>query len=73
MKMMKNSGVKKSANDVINGIKKLLGSFPCLNNIIELMNNDTNIIKNINKTVSSRMKIIRKGLKILIPVVIAIV
>ena len=71
MKIKRNRGVRKSANEVINGIKKLFGSLPLLNNIIELINNEMNIVINNNIIVRNKIKIIKKGLKILIPVVIA--
>ena len=71
IKTIKKKGVRKSANDVMNGIKKLLGSFPLLNNNIELMNNDMKKIMNNNNTVRIKIIIIKKGLKISIPIVIA--
>ena len=51
------------------GIKKLLGSLPLLNNTIELINNEINNVINNNIIVRNKIKIIKKGLKILIPVV----
>ena len=45
------NGLKKSIRDVIKGIKKLFGSFPFLNNKIELINIMKKIIINITITV----------------------
>ncbi len=66
------NGVKKSANEVINGIRKLFGSPPLRNIIIELMNNAPNNIKNKSVIVIIMINVIRKGFIIRIPVVIPI-
>ena len=62
------NGVKKSANDVTIGIRKLLGSFPFLNINMEPINNNTNISPNRIKMVLLKIDIINKGLTISIPV-----
>ena len=67
--IIKKNGVRKSAIDVIKGIKKLLGSFPFLKIIIELINKDTNIIKNNNNIVIIKMIAIKNGLNILTPII----
>ena len=61
MKVIKSKGVKKSARDVIAGIKKLFGSFPDLNKYIELMNKVKNKLPNKMNIVSNKIKIIKKG------------
>ncbi len=65
---MINKGVKKSANDVTIGIKKLFGSFPFLNINMEPINKNTNIRPNKIKIVVIKIDIINKGLTICIPV-----
>jgi len=65
--MINNSGVKKSADDVTNGIRKLLGSFPLLKRKIALMNRKINIIKNNIMIVNVIMIMIIRGLTIAIP------
>jgi len=67
-----NKGVKKSANEVINGIRKLFGSPPLRNIIIELMNNTPNKMRNKSVIVITMINVIRKGFTIRIPVVIPI-
>ena len=67
-----NNGVKKSANEVINGIRNLFGSPPLRNIIIELMNNAPNNMKNKMIIVNIMINVIRKGLIIRIPAVIPI-
>jgi len=62
--MIKRKGVKKSARDVINGMRKLFGSFPLLNIIIELMNNNMNINTNRIITLIVIIVIIRIGFTI---------
>ena len=66
------NGVKKSANEVINGIRKLFGSPPLRNIIIELMNKAPNNMRNKNIIVITMINVIRKGFIIRIPVVIPI-
>jgi len=66
------NGVKKSANEVINGIRKLLGSPPLRKIIIELMNNAPNNMKNKIIIVIIMINVIRNGFIIRIPVVIPI-
>jgi hypothetical protein len=70
MNITNNNGVKKSNSDVVNGIRKLLGSFPRLNKIIELENKNVKIIINNNKMVNIMIKNIRNGFTISIPVII---
>ena len=55
------NGVKKSAKEVINGIRKLFGSPPLRNIIIELMNNAPNNMKNKSIIVIIMINIIKKG------------
>lgn len=64
-------GVKKSANDVTIGIKKLFGSFPFLNINMEPINKNTNISPNRIKIVIIKIDIINRGLTISIPVTLA--
>lgn len=66
--MISNKGVRKSTNEVIKGIKKLLGSLPLLNKIIALMKSTRNIIQNNAKIVINTIKITKKGCTILIPI-----
>ena len=65
--MINNSGVKKSAAEVTNGIRKLLGSFPLLNIKIALMNRKINIVKKSIMIVMMIIMIITNGLTIAIP------
>lgn len=67
-----NNGVKKSANEVINGIRKLFGSPPLRNIIIELMNNAPNNMRNKSSIVIIMINVIKKGFIIRIPVLIPI-
>lgn len=66
------NGVKKSDNEVINGIRKLFGSPPLRNIIIELMNNIPNNMRNKIIIVITMINVIRKGFIIRIPVVVPI-
>ena len=52
---------------MVNGIKKLLGSFPFLKRIIELTNNKINIIMKSNKVVRLTTQIIKSGFIIATP------
>lgn len=54
-------GVRKSASDVTNGIRKLFGSIPRLNKNIAPMNSKINIMKKIIRTVTVIIKIIISG------------
>jgi len=65
--MISNNGVKKSAADVTNGMRKLLGSFPLLKRKIALINRKANIVKNNIIIVNIIMIIIIKGFTIDIP------
>ena len=65
--MISNSGVKKSADEVTNGIRKLLGSFPLLKRNIALMNRKINIVKNNIMIVKIIIIMITRGLIIAIP------
>ena len=56
-----NKGIRKSASDVINGIRKLLGSIPRLNKNIAPMNSKINIMRKIDKTVILIIEIIIIG------------
>ena len=67
IKIISNSGVKKSAKEVTKGIKKLLGSLPLLNRNIEPINNKKNKTKNKLVMVKINTKMIKKGFIILIP------
>ena len=67
IKIISINGVKKSANEVVNGIKKLLGSFPFLKRNIELTNKKINIIIKSNKAVKLTTKIIKSGLMMATP------
>ncbi len=67
IKIIINKGVKKSANDVIIGIRKLLGSFPFLNINMEPINKNTNINTNRIKIVIIKIDMINKGFTISIP------
>jgi len=62
--MIINKGLKRSAEEVIIGIKKLLGSFPLRKTKIDPMNKI--------KTVANKIKMIIKGLTMLIPIISAI-
>ena len=61
MNMIRNNGVKKSANDVTKGIRKLFGSFPLLKRKIELMNNRINIMINNSNIDKQIIKTITNG------------
>ena len=65
--MISINGVKKSADDVTNGIRKLLGSFPLLKRNIALMNRKINIVKNNIMIVNVIIIMITRGLTIAIP------
>ena len=65
--MISNNGVKKSAADVTNGMRKLLGSLPLLKRKIALINRKANIVKNNIIIVNIIMIIIIKGFTIDIP------
>ena len=67
-----NKGVRKSANDVIKGIRKLFGSVPRLKREIALKNNRINIMKKIMMIVRIMIKIITNGLTSSTPVIIPI-
>ena len=67
-----NKGVRKSANDVIKGIRKLFGSVPRLKRNIALKNNKINIIKKIIKIVRNIINIITNGFTRSTPVMIPI-
>jgi hypothetical protein len=56
-----NKGVRKSASDVMKGIRKLFGSLPRLNKKIALINSKLNIIKKIIRIVIVIIKIIANG------------
>ena len=62
--MIKKNGVRKSASDVISGMRKLFGSIPRLNRIIALINDNKNIIAKIKSTVKHMIRIITKGFTI---------
>jgi len=62
-----NKGVRKSANDVINGIRKLFGSIPRLNKKIAPINSKMNIMKKIIRTVIVIINIITSGFTIFTP------
>ena len=72
IKPINSKGVKKSANEVINGIRKLFGSPPLRNIKIELINNTPNNMRNKSKIVIIMINVIKNGFTILIPVVIPI-
>ena len=65
-----NKGVRKSASDVIKGIRKLFGSVPRLKRLIALKNNKINMIKKIISIVRNMIKIIIKGFTICTPEII---
>jgi hypothetical protein len=65
--MISSNGVKKSADEVTNGIRKLLGSLPLLKIKIALMNSVMNIVKNNIMIVNITIIMIIKGLIIAIP------
>jgi hypothetical protein len=65
--MISNNGVKKSAADVTNGMRKLLGSLPLLKRKMALINKKANIAKNNIIIVIIIMIIITKGFTIDIP------
>jgi hypothetical protein len=73
IKIINNKGVKKSAKEVTNGIKKLFGSLPLLNRNMEPTNKNPNNIKNNNKIVDNIIRIIKIGFIIFIPKVIPII
>ncbi len=70
--MIINKGLKRSAEEVIIGIKKLLGSFPLRKTKIDPMNKIKNKLPNRRKTVANKIKMIIKGLTMLIPIISAI-
>ena len=62
--MIMNKGVKKSNNEVTKGIKKLLGSLPCLNKKTELTNKRINIKIKRSKIVIKIIEVINRGFTI---------
>ncbi len=68
IKIIKKKGVRKSADEVTKGIKKLLGSFPLLNRNIEPINNTINMLTNRRIIVINKTMMIKKGLMILMSV-----
>ena len=67
-----NNGVRKSASDVINGIRKLLGSIPRLNKNIAPINSKINIMRKIIRIVKVIIKTIISGFTSFTPVITAI-
>ena len=67
-----NKGVRKSASDVIKGIRKLFGSVPRLKREIALKNNKINIIKNRIMIVRIMIKISKNGFTNFTPEIIPI-
>lgn len=67
IKIISNSGVKKSAKEVTKGINKLFGSLPLLKRNIDPINNKKNKTKNKVIMVTIITKMIKKGFTILIP------
>ena len=58
---MSNRGVRKSNKDVVNGIKKLFGSFPRLNKNMELENKSMKTIPKRINNVNMMTAIINNG------------
>jgi len=67
-----NNGVRKSASDVINGIRKLFGSIPRLNKNIAPINSKINIMRKIIRIVKVIIKTIISGFTSFTPVITAI-
>lgn len=67
-----NNGVRKSASDVINGIRKLFGSIPRLNKNIAPINSKINIMRKIIRIVKVIIKIMVSGFTSFTPEITAI-
>ena len=67
-----NNGVRKSASDVINGIRKLFGSIPRLNKNIAPINSKINIMRKIIRIVKVIIKTIISGFTSFAPEITAI-